>query len=95
LTPLFSGHFLRRAGGGVAEADRGAGGEAGRQLEDAPFAAGAGEAAAGEGGDGGVPVDVAIRVPPLVPQVMNRVVKSPRWRNVPLLISSSVPASSG
>ena len=34
-------------------------------------------------------------VSPLVPQVMNRVVKSPRRRNVPLLMSSSVPASRG
>ena len=44
------------AGDGVAEADRDACGEARRQLEDAAFAAGAGEAAV-QGGDGGVPVD--------------------------------------
>ena len=38
---------------------------------------------------------VAIGVPPLMPQVMNRGVKSSRCRNVPLLMSSSVPASRG
>jgi hypothetical protein len=32
---------------------------------------------------------------PLVPQVMNLLVKSSRRRNVPLLVSSSVPASRG
>jgi hypothetical protein len=31
------------AGDGVAEVDRDAGGEAGRQLEDTPFPAGAGQ----------------------------------------------------
>ena len=37
----------------------------------------------------------AFGVPPLVSQVMNLLVKSPRCRNVPLPTSSSVPASSG
>jgi len=37
----------------------------------------------------------AIGVPSLVPQVMNRVVKSPRCRKVPLLVSRATPASSG
>jgi hypothetical protein len=37
----------------------------------------------------------AIGVPPLVPLVMNLLAKSSRCRNVPLLMSSSVPASSG
>jgi hypothetical protein len=37
----------------------------------------------------------AIEVPSLVPQVMNLLVKSSRRRNVPLLMSSAVPASSG
>jgi hypothetical protein len=45
------------SGDGVAEADGDASGEAGRQLEDAAFASGAGEVSVGEGGDGGVPVD--------------------------------------
>jgi hypothetical protein len=34
-------------------------------------------------------------VPLLMPCSMNRLVKSSRWRNVPLLTSSSVPASRG
>jgi hypothetical protein len=37
----------------------------------------------------------AIGVPLLGPEVMNLPVKSSRWRNVLLLMSSSVPASSG
>jgi hypothetical protein len=37
----------------------------------------------------------AIGVPLLVSQVMNLVVKSSRCRNVPLLMSGSVPASRG
>jgi hypothetical protein len=37
----------------------------------------------------------AIEVVPLVPWLMNRLVKSSRCRKVPLPISSSVPASSG
>ena len=37
----------------------------------------------------------AMRLPPLVPWSMNRLVKSSRWRNVPLAMRSSVPASSG
>ena len=45
------------AGDSVVEADEGACGEAGRQLKDTPFAAGAGEVPDGEGSDGGVPVD--------------------------------------
>ena len=52
--------MIVEAGDGVAEADGGAGGEAGRYLEDAAFAAGAWEAASAEGGDGGVTGDGAI-----------------------------------
>jgi hypothetical protein len=37
----------------------------------------------------------AIGMPPLVPCSMNRLVKSSRCKNVWLLMSSSVPASSG
>jgi hypothetical protein len=37
----------------------------------------------------------AIGVPPLVPQVMNLLVKSPRYRKVPLLVRRATPASSG
>jgi hypothetical protein len=51
------GVVMVEAGDGVAEADGGACGEAGRQRQDAPFAAGAGEAAGIECGDGGVPFD--------------------------------------
>jgi hypothetical protein len=51
------GVVLVEAGDGVAEAGRAPRGEAGRQLEDAPFPTGAGEAAGGESGDDGVPVD--------------------------------------
>jgi hypothetical protein len=64
-------------------------------VEDAVFAAGAGEAAAGEGGDAASQSMPAFRVPPLVPRVMNRVAKSSRCRNVPLLMTRSVPASRG
>jgi len=38
---------------------------------------------------------VAIGVSSLVPWQMNRLVKSSRWRKVPLAMRSSVPASSG
>src|SRR5580692_10383777 len=50
-----------QSGDGFAEADVGACGEAGGELEDASFAAGAGEFSGVEGGDGGVPVDVRHR----------------------------------
>jgi len=43
------------AGDGVAEVDWYAAGEAGRQLEDASFPAGAGQFAGVQGGDRGVP----------------------------------------
>ena len=52
-----AGVVIIEPGDGVAEVDGGAGGEAGRQLENVAFAGGAGEVAAGEGGDGGFPVD--------------------------------------
>jgi hypothetical protein len=45
------------SGDGVAEADGGACGEAGCELEDAPFASGAWEASAVQSGGGGLPVD--------------------------------------
>jgi hypothetical protein len=45
------------SGNGVAQIDGGAAGEAGRQLEDTPFPAGAGQFADVQGGDRGVPVD--------------------------------------
>jgi hypothetical protein len=47
---------LVEAGDGVAEADGDPAGEAGGDLEDAAFAAGAGEFTGVQGGDGGVPV---------------------------------------
>jgi hypothetical protein len=46
-----------QASDGVAEADGSACGEAGCELEDAPFASGAWEASAVQGGGGGFPVD--------------------------------------
>lgn len=51
------GVVVVEADDGVVEADWGAFGKAGGELEDAAFAAGAWEAARGEGGDGGLPVD--------------------------------------
>ena len=67
------------AGDGVAEADRA---EQGRPPTVMAVAA-ASQAMA------------AIGVPPFVPCSMNRLVKSSRWRNLPLAMRSSVPASSG
>lgn len=64
------------------EADGDAGGEAGRQLEDAAFAGGTGEVAAGEGGDGGFPVDGGHWGAVPVPCLMNRLVKSSRLPTV-------------
>jgi hypothetical protein len=51
------------AGDGVAQVDRDAAGEAGRQLEDTPFPAGAGQLAGMQGGGRGVPVDGGHRGP--------------------------------
>jgi hypothetical protein len=49
------------AGEGVAQADAGAGGEAGGDLEDAPFAPGDGQLPVAPGGVHGLPVDLGHR----------------------------------
>jgi hypothetical protein len=51
------GVVVVESGDCVAEVDGDASGEAGSELGNASFAAGAGDAAAGPGGDGGVPVN--------------------------------------
>ena len=81
------------AGDGVAEGDGGSVGDAGGELEDAPFPAGQGL----PGGDRGVPVDPAIGVMPSLMLVLAwmKPAKSWRSRNPPWLRSSSVPASAG
>ena len=53
------------------------------------------EAAVGKGGDGGIPINGGHGVPPLVPCSMNLLMKSSRCRNVPLPMSSAMPASRG
>ena len=69
-----------QAGDRVAEPDRQAGGEAGSDLQDRRFAAGAGQAAGGQGAGGGPPADVRQRLPAerAGQAVMNGVVKSAR-----------------
>jgi hypothetical protein len=93
------GVVVVEASDGVAKADGGANGEACGQLENSAFASGAGE-------QGRSPLFravmaasqsmSAIRVMPslmLVPVWMNLLVKSSRWRNVPLTMRSATPAS--
>src|SRR6266581_277653 len=48
-----------QAGDRIAEPDRQAGGEAGRDLQDRGLVAGAGQLAGGQGAGGGLPADVA------------------------------------
>ena len=75
-------------GDGVAEVDGGACGEAGRQLEDAAFAAGAGKFSSV---DGAASQSMsAMGVVPVVPCSMNLLVKSLWCRNVPLLMSAPI-----
>src|ERR1035441_4208752 len=65
-----------RAGDRVPEPDRQAGGEAGRDLQDRGFAAGAGQLPCGQGAGGGLPAGRPLSG--LAPVAMNAVVKSVR-----------------
>jgi hypothetical protein len=83
---------------GVAQVNRDAAGMAGRQLEDTPFPAGAGQFAGVQAAIAASQSMAAITVVPslmLVPVVMKRLVKSSRRRNVPLPARRATPASSG
>jgi hypothetical protein len=85
------------AGSGVAEVDRDAGCEAGREHEYAPFSSGAGQSVAAERGDRAVPVDGRQQgaVADAGAVLDEALVKSLRCRNEPLLMSRATSASSG
>jgi len=82
------------AGDGVAEVNRDAVGEAGREQED-PLLAEQGSSPAASAVVAASQSTAAMWVSLLVPWRMKRLVKSLRRRNVPFAMRSPTPASSG